>query len=185
MSATTTTDLLLTWQFDAKDMRKAELWIPPPEGSTERLKLYYFATYDRISTYYRWNLLTGRYENAGTIEWTSPWNIMLNLGMREARIDTMARRNKPTSKSRRFKAPNDIDYKWRPVQSNPADLECMTVSGKKPVAYYNASNNTLNVAPRGQPILDDLVVLNLVHLYRRLQGVDFVIPTVTASTSAG
>ncbi|KAG8862308.1 hypothetical protein FRB96_001887 [Tulasnella sp. 330] len=182
--SSSTTELVLTWQFDAQDMRKAELWMSSPEGETERLKLYYFATYDRISTYYRWNLKTGRYENAGSIEWTSPWNIKLNLGIREVRLDTMARRNKPTSKSRRFKAPNDIEYKWRPVEGNAADLECLTVSGKKAVAYYQASDHTLTVQPRGEPILDDIVVLNLVHLYRRLAGVDFVLPNTAAGTTA-
>jgi hypothetical protein len=34
--------------------------------------------------------------------------------------------------------------------------QCLTVSGKKPVALYNAAETTLRVHPRGQPVLDDI-----------------------------
>lgn len=79
MSGGPITDLVLNWQFDDNDLRKAQLWMPAPEGSTEPLKLFYvswhqcrrvivlpgiahrspvqFSTYDRQSTYYRWNLM--------------------------------------------------------------------------------------------------------------------------------
>jgi len=177
-----TAELVLTWQFDETDIRKAQLWMPAPEGATEPLKLFYFLTYERESTYYRWNLRTGRYENAGTIEWNSLRNITLNLGMRTVTVESMIRRNKTNSKSRRFKALNNVEYKWRPVDANPANLECLTVSGKKPVAYYNATDHTLRVHPRGQGVLDDIVVLNLIHLYRRLNGIDFVIPAAASSS---
>ncbi|KAG9003509.1 hypothetical protein FRB94_003092 [Tulasnella sp. JGI-2019a] len=182
MSINSTSDLVLTWQFDENDIRKAQLWMPSPEGSSEPLKLFYFSTYNRESTYYRWNLMTNRYENAGSIEWNSPRNIVLNLGMRTLPIDAMARKNKTNSRSRRFKAFNNVEHKWRPAEANPENLECVTVSGKKPTAFYNASDHTLRVNPRGHGILDDIVVLNLVHLWRRQHGIDFVIPA-GASTS--
>ncbi|KAG8862592.1 hypothetical protein FRB96_001150 [Tulasnella sp. 330] len=185
MSASATADLILTWQFDDNDIRKAQLWMPSPEGSSEPLKLYNFVTYERQSTYYRWNLMTSRYENAGTIEWNSPRNIVLNLGMRTLSIDVMARRNKASSRSRRFKAFNNVEHKWRPAEANPDNLECLTVSGKKPTAFYDASDHTLRVNQRGQAILDDIVVLNLVHLWRRQNGIDFVVPATAAGSSTG
>lgn len=34
--------------------------------------------------------------------------------------------------------------------------QCLTVSGKKPVAFYDDTQKQLRVHPRGQDILDDL-----------------------------
>jgi len=79
---------------------------------------------------------------------------------------------------------NNIEYKWRPVESNPHDLECLTVTGKKHVALYKAGDQTLTVAPRGQPVLDDIVVLCLAHLYRRQTGFDFVLPAASDNAAA-
>jgi len=183
MATEATTDIVLRWEFDARDMRKVNIW-QPQEGQDD-LKLYYFLTFDRSSTYYRFNIMTGRYENAGTIEWLSSRNIQLNMGLRSMHVDMMLRRNKATSKSRRFKALNNVEYKWRPVDADPANLECVTVAGRKFVALYTAADQTLRVHPRGQQILDDVVVLCLMHLYRRAEGLDFVLPEeAEASTSA-
>jgi len=186
-----TKDLVLRWEFDPEEVRRCQLYIPHPDGSGEQLKLFYFLAYyystECNSTYYRWNLITRRYENAGNIEWITVRNIKLNMGLRSLPVDVMTRRNKPNSRSRRFKAMNNIEYKWRPVESEPANLECVTVAGKKFVALYNAAEQTLRVHPRAHPVLDDIVVLCLVHLYRRSVGFDFVLPntsTAQASTSA-
>ncbi|KAG8955628.1 hypothetical protein FRC04_007619 [Tulasnella sp. 424] len=169
------TDLVLRWEFDPDEMRKLTIWMTHPQ-SQEDLKLYNFSTHERMTTYYRWNLITGRYENAGNIEWNTLRNIRLNMGLRSLSIDSMAWKNKNNSRSRRFKALNNIEYKWRPVETDPANLECVTVSGKKFVALYTSADQTLRINPRGHPILDDIVVLCLVHLWRRANNFDFQLP---------
>ncbi|KAG8966675.1 hypothetical protein FRC03_011510 [Tulasnella sp. 419] len=115
-----------------------------------------------------------RYENAGQIEWASARNIKLTFGVRTVHVDTMTRKNKPQSRSRRFKASDGMEYKWRPVESNPQNLECLMVSEKKVVATYDADSTTLIVIAEGQGILDEIVVLLLVHLYRRANNIDFI-----------
>ncbi|KAG8988434.1 hypothetical protein FRB90_002754 [Tulasnella sp. 427] len=176
-------DLLLTWEFDPDEMRKVEIFMTHPK-TKEKIMLYRFATFERLTTYYRFNLITGRNENAGNIEWNSLRNVRLNMGLRELSIDQMAWKNKANSRSRRFKALNNVDYKWRPVETEPANLECVTVSGKKFVALYNAAEQTLLVNPRGHFILDDIVVLCLVHLWRRANNWDFQLPETAEGSSA-
>ncbi|KAG8907226.1 hypothetical protein FRB99_005050 [Tulasnella sp. 403] len=123
MSIDPNADLVLRWEFDPSDIRKVKMYIPNPDGSPEPLKLFTFSTYERMSTYYRFNLMTGRYENAGDIEWNSVYNIKLNMGIRSLHVEQMARRNKASSRSRRFKAMNGVEYKWRPVEDKPENLE--------------------------------------------------------------
>jgi len=175
MSTEPTTDLVLRWEFDSGDIRKLNIWTARP-GDQDDLKLYYFLTFGQESTYYRFNLATDRYENAGSIEWLSTYNIRLNMGLRSLHVEALTRRNKPTSRSRRFKALNNVEYKWRPADDEPMNLECMTVTGRKFVALYTNANNSMRVHPRGQGILDDIVISCLIHLYRRSKGVDFVVP---------
>ncbi|KAG9030947.1 hypothetical protein FS837_003133 [Tulasnella sp. UAMH 9824] len=161
------TDLVLRWEFDPEEMRKLSIWMTHPE-SQESLKLYY----------------TGRYENAGNIEGNSLRNIRLNMGPRSLSIDSMAWKIQNNSRSRRFKVLNNVEYKWRPVDADPADLECVTVSGKKFVALYTSADPTLRVNPCGHPILDEIIVLCLVHLWRRANNFDFQLPEGAEGSSA-
>lgn len=70
-------DLVLRWEFDPDEMRKLNIWMTHPQ-TQEPLKLYYvgpnpcrhcrqrssqdrfhpqFSTFERMSTYYRYNLI--------------------------------------------------------------------------------------------------------------------------------
>ncbi|KZW03871.1 hypothetical protein EXIGLDRAFT_690625 [Exidia glandulosa HHB12029] len=118
--------------------------------------------------FYRFNVNTSNYEYAGEIDWGLHQS-MVTFGTAEPRsIREMRQAKTPgKSQSRRFTW-NGHQYKWKRGEAQN-DLQCFTVpmlGAGKLVASFEGSSQTLTVEARArEDVIDQIVVLCVVHLF--------------------
>ncbi|KAJ4492985.1 hypothetical protein C8J55DRAFT_220177 [Lentinula edodes] len=115
-----------------------------------------------LTTFHRQNLTTNIFETAGQIEWSSDYNATVHFGLEEVHIRDLRKAKKSSSRSRRFKAAGS-EYKWK-MASDSVDLFCVDSRGKV-IASWNQEQSNLLVSPKGESILDRLVVTCFLNLW--------------------
>ncbi|KAJ3803073.1 hypothetical protein GGU11DRAFT_671288 [Lentinula aff. detonsa] len=149
------------------DMRTFKVNLLPSDSSTHSIELYRFhhpvtGLTHGLTTFRRQNMATNIFETAGQIEWSSDHNATIYFGLEEVHIRDIRKAKKSTSRSRRFKA-GGSEYKWK-LASDSADLVCVDSRGKT-IASWNQEQSNLHVSPKGESILDRLVVTCFLNLW--------------------
>ncbi|KAJ3811812.1 hypothetical protein EV368DRAFT_73710 [Lentinula lateritia] len=137
------------------------------DGSPHTTELYRFhhpvtGLSHGLTTFHRQNLTTHIFETAGQIEWSSDYNATVHFGLEEVHIRDLRKAKKSSSRSRRFKAAGS-EYKWK-MASDSVDLFCVDSRGKV-IASWNQEQSNLLVSPKGESILDRLVVTCFLNLW--------------------
>ncbi|KAJ1311329.1 hypothetical protein OPQ81_009824 [Rhizoctonia solani] len=147
-------DLVLKWVWpDPEDLRNADLYSTRESGDVKEFQFEtppadtIFVTY-----FFRFNHHTGRFEEAGRLEWypSSERAGLVHFGERQVQMNALHRKNKATSRSRRFKSNKDS---WRRV-----------------VGRWSNESQTLTMTPGGFAIFDELVVTLWLQIWRREKG---------------
>ncbi|KAJ4472307.1 hypothetical protein J3R30DRAFT_3660141 [Lentinula aciculospora] len=149
------------------DMRTFKVHLFSNESPTHTIELYRFhhpvtGLSHGLTTFHRQNLVTNIFETAGQIEWSSDYNATVHFGLEEVHIRDLRKAKKSSSRSRRFKAAGS-EYKWK-LTSNLVDLFCVDSRGKT-IASWNQEQSSLHISPKGESILDRLVVTCFLNLW--------------------
>ncbi|KAF9512818.1 hypothetical protein BS47DRAFT_1362858 [Hydnum rufescens UP504] len=92
-------------------------------------------------------------------------------------FNDMLRKSRAESKSRKFVASDGAEYKWKQAGPDDRDLECFPPPTlfiqRGSIATWAANSKSLTVTPGGQAIMDDLVCMLLIHLWRLKWGHTF------------
>ncbi|KIK65447.1 hypothetical protein GYMLUDRAFT_258198 [Collybiopsis luxurians FD-317 M1] len=151
------------------DMRTFKVFQLSDEPSTDGVELYRFyhpvtGLAHGLTTFHRQNLTTSIFEPAGQIDWSSDYNATIYFGLEEVHIRNLRKAKKPSSQSRRFKAADGSEYKWKMSSSESDDLVCVDSRGKAVASWYQEKSH-LHVSPKGELILDRLVVTCFLNLW--------------------
>ncbi|CAE6408164.1 unnamed protein product [Rhizoctonia solani] len=164
-------DLVLKWVWpNPEDLRNADLYSTQESGDFETpLADTIFVTY-----FFRFNHHTGRFEEAGRLEWypSSERAGSVYFGERQVQMNALHRKKKATSRSRRFKSNKGNEYKWKKGSDagmQELDFVCVD-SWRRVVGRWSNESQTLTMTPGGFAIFDELVVTLWLQIWRREKG---------------
>jgi len=141
------------------------------EGTVDEIDFYKFqhpvtGSISGVTTFYRMNMETQRWETAGQIEWSSNNSATVYFGIEKVSMRELRRPKKSSSHSRRFKA-GGSEYKWKLMEDG---LVCISVSRSRTIATWTQSALSLRVAERGEPMLDRIVVTCFLNLWMKTRN---------------
>ncbi|CAE6399917.1 unnamed protein product [Rhizoctonia solani] len=164
-------DLVLKWVWpNPEDLRNADVTSTRESGEFETPPAdTIFVTY-----FFRFNHHTGRFEEAGRLEWypSSERAGSVYFGERQVQMNALHRKNKATSRSRRFKSNKGNEYKWKKGSDagmKELDFVCVD-SWRRVVGRWSNESQTLTMTSGGFAIFDELVVTLWLQIWRREKG---------------
>ncbi|CUA76814.1 hypothetical protein RSOLAG22IIIB_02290 [Rhizoctonia solani] len=169
-------DLVLKWVWpNPDDLRNADLYSTRESGDVKEFQFEtppadsIFVTY-----FFRFNHHTGRFEEAGRLEWypSSERAGLVHFGERQVQMNALHRKNKATSRSRRFKSNKGNEYKWKKGSDagmQELDFVCVD-SWRRVVGRWTNESQTLTMTSSGFAIFDELVVTLWLQIWRREKG---------------
>ncbi|KAB5591445.1 hypothetical protein CTheo_5126 [Ceratobasidium theobromae] len=127
-----------------------------------------------VTYFFRFNHHTGRFEEAGRIEWypSSERQATVYFGERQVQMNALHRKKKPTSRSRRFKSNKGSEYKWKKGSDagmQELDFVCVD-SWRRVVGRWSHESQTLTMTSNGFAIFDEMVVTLFLQIWRRDRG---------------
>ncbi|KAG9103603.1 hypothetical protein FRC06_009613 [Ceratobasidium sp. 370] len=161
----TSSDLVLKWVWpNPEDLRNSDLY---SNLDSKEVKEFTFETLPGdmlfVTYFFRFNHHTGRFEEAGRVEWYpgSERHGTVYFGERQVNTESLSRRKKATSRSRRFKSNKGSEYKWKKgsdVGLHELDFVCVD-SWRRVVGKWIQASQTLTMTSGGFAIFDELVAL--------------------------
>ncbi|KAH7100560.1 hypothetical protein BKA62DRAFT_238043 [Auriculariales sp. MPI-PUGE-AT-0066] len=140
-------------------------------GMPEELALYKFIHEEDAESgeqyartvFERFNVSTGRYEQAGHIEWV-PGHSTVTFGIHDPVSMRELRKAKKKESTSRYWSWKNHNYKWKKDEAE--NLTCYQVpliGANKLLATYTKTTRTLVVEARGEEVIDQIVVLCFIH----------------------
>ncbi|KAF8609293.1 hypothetical protein BDV93DRAFT_540637 [Ceratobasidium sp. AG-I] len=169
-------DLTLRWEWPKpEDLRNCDLY---STRDSKEVKEFTFETPPAdtmfVTYFFRFNHLTGRFEEAGRFEWSpnSEKQAVVYFGERQLHMNSLHRKKKPTSRSRRFKSNKGNEYKWKKGSDagmQELDFVCVD-SWRRVVGKWVHATQSLTMTSGGFAIFDELVVTLFFQIWRREKG---------------
>ncbi|KAG8715104.1 hypothetical protein FRC09_016925 [Ceratobasidium sp. 395] len=166
-------DLVLKWVWpNPEDLRNSDLY---SNRDSKEVKEFTFETLPGdmlfVTYFFRFNHHTGRFEEAGRVEWypNSERHGTVYFGERQVNTESLSRRKKATS---RFKSNKGNEYKWKKgsdVGLHELDFVCVD-SWRRVVGKWIHASQTLTMTSGGFAIFDELVVTLFLQIWRREKG---------------